>query len=491
MRNFKNERHAIKTVIVMTLTLAMVLSSAAMTFARSSINDNSNKPYVPGSGGWTSGGFQPADDFKGYISQDVDTDSYDNIDVGRFVKDINGGGDISVSDIIKKIDQPGGKTDSSDFPTTDGYNVNLDMYDRITDFYDIVYHKDGNNSDIKPGSTVSVLVPEAVGMRGGDLMIAVIDSKTGELFLVPPTTFNSLLGLMTFKMPCVGPYCVLHKIPIVVRNVDPDRYPNKELAEMIRNMPYNEVIECSDFLRDTGVDPYDELEIADGVKIKTDDYSAAIALSDVAVELSRTDFSYDLTARFRANLYRGNDKVDWERILKYAGIKYDKSKIKEDDRNLTEFEPFKLEDCFVYHIDAVTREVSIIYEPTVCWSTYGDLEKQEEEKLEKDDILYWDVDDIDEQNVKDRKLNVEEEEESSSILADEVYAAETVDETYNNDEDVCIVINGDEYLGMGPFLLFMPKHAGGFPWWILLLIALAGGCYYYYRKKKKEDKQTA
>lgn len=480
--------------ILLIAVLTITMSSGAMVLAKSSINDNTNKPYVPGSGEWTVDGFDYMETYEGVIAVDPDTTSYDNKKVSDIVTDVNGGKNTSIQDIIDKIPQPEGKTDAKAFPTTKDFDVNLEMYDRLTDFMDVKYRKDGVNHDIDPGE-VKILVPEAVGMRGSDLMVLVIDSKTGEMFLVPPNSFDSILGLLTFDMPCDGPACVLRRVPIVVRNVDPDRYPNKELAEIIRNLPDNEVLGCEEFLKATEADPYDTLEIADGVTVNTADYSSAIALSDVAVELSRTDFSYDLSAKFRANLYRGNDKVDWERILNYAGVKYDKQDIKADDRALTEFEPVKLNDCFVYHIDAATRDVSIIYEPTVCWSTYGDLMAEDEQKLEKDDFLYWDVDDIDAQNVKEKKLNLDDEEETSSLFAEEVYAAESVDDTFNNDEDVCLVINGDEYLGMGPFLLFMPNEAPGFPWWILLLVALAGGGggYAYYRKKNKNDKteQTA
>lgn len=492
-----NSRNSFKTLrilrIALIAALTLTMSTATIALAANSINENTNKPYVPGSGEWTPEGFDYMETYEGVIAVDPDTSKYEDEKVSDVVIDVNSGKKTSIQDIMDTIPQPEGKTDIKNFPTTKDFDVNLEMYDRITDFMDVKYRKDGVNHDVDPGE-VSIIVPEAVGMRGNDLMVLVIDSKTGEMYLVPPNSFNSMLGLLTFDMPCDGPACVMRRVPIVVRNVDPDRYPDQELAEMIRKLPDNEVLGCEEFLKATEADSYDTLEIADGVTITTADYSSAIALSDVAVELSRTDFSYDLSAKFRANLYRGNDKVDWERILNYAGVKYDKQDIKNDDRALTEFEPVKLNDCFVYHIDAATRDVSIIYEPTVCWSTYGDLLKEDEQKLEKDDFLYWDVDDIDAQNVKEKKLNLDDEEETSSLFATEVYAAESVDDTFNNDEDVCLVINGDEYLGMGPFLLFMPNEAPGFPWWILLLVALAGGGgYAYYRKTKKDDntEQTA
>lgn len=488
MRRFKNGKYSLRALIAIMLTMTMLLSAVSLSFAEGSINDDTNKPYVPIADN-TKTGYVYDEVTNGIISLDLDTGTITDQDIAKVIQDVNNGKDVSVRELIEKTNQPAEKTDPTNFPTTKDYNVNLDMYDRITDFYDLEYFEDGVQTRFKSGE-VSVIVPETRGMKGSDLMVMIIDKETGEMYLVPPKRFNSRNGLLTIDAPCLGAYCVLHKVPIVVRNVDPDLYPDKELAEIIRNLPYNEVIGCEDFLKALGIENPGQLEVADGVTVNTADYSSAIALSDIAVELNREDFSYDLSAKFKANLYRGNDKVDWERILNYAGVDYDKSAIMEDDKNLTEIEPVKLENCFVYHVDAATREASIIYEPDVCWATFEELSKLEEQQIEEDDVLYWDVNDIDEQNVEDRKLQVEAEEEGGikDLLVDEAYAAEPVDETYNNDEDVCIVINGDEYLGMGPFLLFMPIEKASFPWWILVLIGAAAVIIFAVAKKKKNDK---
>lgn len=486
MQIFRNNKKTIRILLLVILLLTMLITTASISLAKSSINNNSLKPVVPGSGQWTNEGFEPVDNFEGIVSIDTETDKYKNEDVAKVIDNIKSGEGVSIKNIIETTKQPENKTDASSFPTTEDYDVNIEMYDRITDFYELQYRKDGVDTSVKAGE-VMIVIPETQGMRGGDLVVLIIDSKDGEMYLVPPKTFNSSIGAMTVDIPCAGPYCVMHKMPIVVRNADPENYPNKELSEIIKNLPYNKVIECKDFLEETGIGNFEELEIAEGIYIDPKKYSSAIALSDVAVELGRDEFSYDLSARFRANLYRGNDKVDWERILNYAGVDYDKSEIKKDDRNLTKIAPIKLKDCFVYHIDAATQEVSIIYEPEVCWSTFGELNKLNEERIEKEDILYWDVNDIDRQNEKDRKLNVDEEKRGFlSRLFDKAYAAETVDETFNNDEDVCIVINGDEYLGMGPFLLFMPKPHK-FPWWILIVIAVLFLIWYYLRRDEKDE----
>lgn len=485
-------------ILVLTLIVALVSSAGLMAFARHSITNEKTKPVVPDSGIWSDGGFVIDEDWEGLVSVDPQTDKYKSKETAEVVEKVNGGANVKVEEVINYVPQPENKQNAESFPTTQGYDVNLKLYDRITDFYEIKYHKDGANNAVEPGE-VTIEVPECVGMKGSDLMVLVLDSKTGEMYMIPLSEFDSETGTLKVDLPCTGAYCVCHKIPIVVRNVDPDRYPNKTLTKMIKSLPDDEVIECVDFLKHTGVKDTAQLEVDDNVFINPEDYSSAIALSDVAVKVGREDFDYDLTTRFKANLFRANDKVDWERILKYAGESYDKDDIIKDDKLLTEYEPIKLDDCFVYHIDAVTREVSIIYEPTICWDTYGHLTEQKSEDLSKDAVQYFDVDDIDPQNIEERKLKLEKEDENQSGLVkglvDEVYADTdelTVDTNTGefDKDDVCIVLNGDEYLGMGPFLLFMPKHYFNFPWWILLVVAALVGGYIYYRKRKNKEQEA-
>lgn len=486
-----NRKSVFKTLVAVTLIAAMVLTATFTVLAKNSINDNTSKPVVPNSGEWTSTGFEYAANWEGIVSVDVDTKKYEAKEVAKVVEQVNKGSDTKLVELPGATEQTGEKANPEAFPTTMDFDVDLRMYDRITDFYEVKHYKDGYSNDVKPGE-VSIQVPSVIGMKGSDLMIIVFDEKTGEMYLVPPTEFNSALGIIKVDMPCVGPYCVAHKIPIVVRNVDPDRYPNAILAEQIRSLPDDKVIECTTFLETTGVKDLDKLEVAEDVFINPHDYSAAIALSDVAVRVGRNDFDYNLSSRFKANLFRGNDKVDWERILDYGHARYDKKAIMADDKELIKQKPIKLKKCFIYHIDAATHEVSTIYEPTVLWDTYGHIIETKLEDVSKDALQYFDVDDIDPQNDKDTRLKVEKDTDNeTSLLAESVYAAENDEykESAMDKDDVCMIMQGDKYLGMGPFLLFLPKHSWSFPWWILLII-LGIGLYIYYRKKQ-DDKEEA
>jgi len=162
-------------------------------------------------------------------------------------------------------------------------------------------------------------------------------------------------------------------------------------------------------------------------------------------------------------------------MLKYERIKYDKTAILKDDKELTKIDPFVLEDSFLYHIDAVTREVSIIWEPTICWETYGELTKNKEDKLESDDIQYFDVDDIDGQEIQEKKLvldDTDKEELETSSLVEEIipsaYAADLIldeiDEENNQalDEDAYLQFGGKYRYWKGDFVIRFNKDIDAF-----------------------------
>ena len=530
MRKFKNGKHSLRAAFAIVLSLVMILSMVLVSFGEGSIDDETGKPFTvigddktdgggTDGGGTTTGGGKTtggndgtgggkttggndgnnngrtAPDVTGgsgtntnIISTDVNPGTYSKPAVAEVVNNVNDGKNISVREIIEKTNQPEGKTDPAKFPTTAGYDVNLDMYDRITDFYELKLSDNSSDKEYKPGE-VRIVVPMAKGMTGSDLMVMVINTETGEVFAVPPKKFNSETGELTVDLPCLGAYCVMHKVPIVVRNVDPDMYPDRDLAEIIKGLPSDGVLLCADLLKAMGVEASDKLEVAEGVTIDPAKYSSAMVSSDMAANLGAEGFSYDLSAKFNANMFVGNSMVDLERILDSIDADIDKSEAMADESVLTEIDPVKLEDSFVYHIDAATGEVSIIYEPEICWTTSGEISKLEEEQIEEEDVLYWNVEDVDSQNGEESQFNAEDDGNAlEDIFVDEVYAAESSDLAAESGEEVCLVISGEEYLGMGPFFLFMPEKNNSFPWWILILIGAAAVIIFAAARKKKGDK---
>ena len=58
-----------------------------------------------------------------------------------------------------------------------------------------------------------------------------------------------------------------------------------------------------------------------------------------------------------------------------------------------------------------------------------------------------------------------------------------------NVEDLCMVMSSQDYLGMGPFILFMPKEETNCQWWWLLIILAILIIIYIIYKKRKDDKE--
>ena len=517
-----------KIAFALLLTIIMLSSDMTVCFAAGSINADTNKPVISPKSGLS----------DNLISTDVKIDEYKNEVVANVVSEVNNGADLTIAEIISQItsgDNTGGTqggststgslnqsgsgtssntTKASDnltdvqkaaesVKTTAGYDINLNLYDRITDFYDARYEIEGLDTDKTPGET-KITVPECKGLEGSDLMILMINTETGEISLIAPTAFDSETGTITADIPGVGAYCVMHGLPIVTKDVQTEKYPDREVAEQVSKLSTTEVITLDTLLKATEVEPEDGLlEVAEGVFVDTSKYSSAIALSDVAVQRG-DDFDYNLSTTFKANLFRDNDKVDWERILDYAGIEYDASEIKEDTTRLTEFDSFQLKDSFVYHIDAATGQVSIIYEPYVCWAIYGELEYEQKERLAGNEVAaaetldtipqsaieYFDVSDIDVIDSEENNLVLDTTEKSNGLIsvayADNIKGSE--------EDELCIVINGDTYIGMGTFLLFLPIVDQAFPWWIVILagaiLIISTFIIIIKRKDDDDDEQT-
>lgn len=455
-----------KTLPVIILSALMIMAMTVASFGLGSIGGGTVTPSGQGT-------------TNGFVSKDVNTDAYSSNEVKNVVSEINAGSDKTMEAILSSLPETKGKTDAEEFPTTADYDVNINLYDRITGFYEVNKVTNGTANAVGSG-TVTVQAPTTVGMRASDLLVMVLDQTTGEMYIVPLKAFDKTTGTLTFDMPCQGPYSIVHKLPLVVKAVDTTKYLDADLAKAIAAIPTNKTISLTDYLEKTNADNTAKLTVADGVVVKPSDYVSVTALADLAV-VSEDGYTYDLNTKIKANLYRGNDKVDWEKILKDSGIEYDKAAIEKDPSKLEDIEPFVLKDSFVYHIDAKTGEVSIIYEPKISWTNYDKQQEATDKDLSKESVQYFNVDDIEEQNNADTKLISEEVSGLTDVFADKVYA-ETATDSY-----VCIVMQGDGYLGMGPFLLFMPKESGSsFPWWIILIVVAAGALigYLVFRKKK-------
>lgn len=460
----------------MSMMVSALMCGMTSVYAAKSINDDTRDVVVVDGGGT---------DLPSGIAVIVDNLDYGKIDnptVSDVVKKVNQGDGETPAEVADLIDQQKpGKQDPEVFPTTDGYNVNLKLYDFITQF---------NNIEISgTDQEVTIRVPAATQLKATDIMVMYIDPVTGEISLIFPTEFDPETGEMVVKFPGSGIFALMQKIPIVVRNVHPDEYNNKDVAAAVRSLPEDQFLELKDWLAAFKIDG-DKLTVADGVDVDIDDYNSANYMADIAVQYSLIQYGYNLTTKVNAKLYQQLDDIDYERILDYAGVKYDADEIKADRSKLEDIEPFVLKDSFVFHVDATTGETSIAYEPEICFRHTKDLTDYEVKIMNED--------------VHDESVEIPDKTSDHSLFLD-VYAAEAdngdlterekdivtfnVKDIDNDDDDeMNIVMSHDKYLGMGPFLLLMPKKAvSHFPWWIIVLVLVAGGVGYYVVKSKKQE----
>lgn len=425
----------------------------------------------------------------------ADPSAYPDKEVSNLVTEVNSGKPVSPAEIVERLKQEEGKQDAENFPLTTGETVNLELYDSLTGFYDF-----GSiaNTRATPG-VVSFRLAETVGMRGEDLLILQIDPATGSVYLIPLTAFDPETGEMKVNFVNNGPFQVISKLRLVDRVIDPDRYPSKEVADVVRKLSADKYITLRDFLNAQGIQDktlsFEAVDEATGksrnVTVNVDDYEAVTLLEDVALRLGVKDFGYDLSTKIKANLYQDLDRTNWTKILNYAKVDYDLNKVKKDPNLLMEVQPFTLKDAFIYHVDAATGEVSVVYEPTISFDTYDEEVGQE----------------IELQNNQDGQEAVSETTSSiRDLFDDSVYAemkpvdrdkvtwfdVDDIDE--DNTSNLNMVISGNGYLGMGPFILVTHKvSAVDSLWWlwILLGVVVASGIgAFIYNKKKNAQEQA-
>lgn len=292
------------------------------------------------------------------------------------------------------------------------------------------------------------------------------------------------------------------------------------------------------------LDPIDEVYASS--KIKPANFLSANYLADIAVRVNKGTYRYNLSENLWADLYQDIDECDWKRVLDYAGVKYDEKAIKKDRLELTKIKPFVLKGGFVYHVDADTGEINIANEPVISFGIMEDetditdpgngkkfdqdevhVENNDKSK-ESDDVVVDKtgntslVDNNREVTNRDNKSVNKSVSENKSIIdslvlgeKDEkslleglniVETAYAIDESQltqkekdiltwdvedideKNDDNLCMLMSSNQYKGMGPFLLYMPKEgksAGGFSWWwLLLIIPVLIIIYIIYRKNK-------
>lgn len=533
-----------RLLFVVMISIVLVMGMSQSVFAADSISDDPTKPHiVDDGGGGTTGGGQGSggtQDVGRTVITEPDPGSYNNKDVGKVVQDVIDGKKVKPEQIVDRIPQKQGKRNPESFPTTDGLHVNLRLYDVIIPFSDIGINLGGTVSyKVGGNNSVSIQSRALMGLDASDVLVMVIDPDTGEIYLVSPNDLDPKTGKMNVTFPVFGPFCVLQKLPIIVRDVHTDEYLNEFVAESVDKVTHDDFVELKDWMNAFGIDG-DTLEVADGVTVKADDYSSANIIADVAMRLSREDFSYNLNTKLRADLYQDLRDIDVQRIFDYADIDFssDIEKLMAGDeaakKELLDIDPFVLEDCFIYHVDAKTGDVSIAYEPTISFDDVENDGTNSNDKKVENRNKSLDENNMNVESKGSVRANIVDAEKFVKVgnikefaekienadvleaLGMTVHAADSKDgekyksgkdkdkkakiltwdvpdiEPTQDEDELCIVMGSDKYLGMGPFLLFMPKHKSmgsvASWWWILLVIAAIVAGVVVYRKTRNGKK---
>lgn len=396
-----------KKRIVCTLIAAMAIGVAVPTMAAPSIGQIVAEAPVLINGNLTEG--------QQLIVQDVDTSAYENPVIAQVVTDVNDDNTVtSMADILESL----GIDSNSENRTTDGKRINPSLYEFLTPFVDLVI-QDGDVISYESNGqiTATVTFEAAKGLKKSDLLIMQLDPSTGEVYYITVDSLNPETGEVTATFETLGPIALLVKVPIVVRDVDTDRYGSEAVAGLItdylnqtKGFRLMEVLE--NLAERLGTAPY--LDTADGqgidlnnptfqidetTTIDLEQYISAMGFADLAIKQGEDDYLYEMEGYLLGDAHRDISNVDWESIVTMGVADFDVEAAEEDPSLLTELDPFVIEGSVAVQIDPNDGTVNIIYEPEISF-VYDEESNEtavEDEEYTDDetDLMKWTIEDED------------------------------------------------------------------------------------------------
>lgn len=308
--------------------------------------------------------------------------------------------------------------------------VNPTLYEQLTPFVDLVI-KDGNNVSYASNGQIKakITVEAAKEMKKEDLLLMQVDATTGKVYFMPIEEFDPVTGEITATFPTLGPIALLKKVPVVVRDTDPDKYESEKAKELVTKFADEkkdiELSDVLDVLKEENETVPETVAIKDkeenDVEITVANYNSAMGFADLAIKQGQEDYLYDMDGTLEAKARRDLNDVDWERLVKEAYPEFDVEAAKADPSLLAELEPFTIPGSVILQVNPITGEEEYIYEPEISFA-FAEEEAAEDTK-EADQENFWEVPD--------------EDKEEDNVLPDLVLKA--------------------EYRSMGPFALFLEK----------------------------------
>lgn len=345
--------------------------------------------------------------------------------------------------------------------------VNPTLYEQLTPFVDLVI-KDGNNVSYASNGQIKakITVEAAKEMKKEDLLLMQVDATTGKVYFMPIEEFDPVTGEITATFPTLGPIALLKKVPVVVRDTDPDKYESEKAKELVTKFADEkkdiELSDVLDVLKEENETVPETVAIKDkeenDVEITVANYNSAMGFADLAIKQGQEDYLYDMDGTLEAEARRDLNDVDWERLVKEAYPEFDVEAAKADPSLLAELEPFTIPGSVILQVNPVTGEEEYIYEPEISFA-FAEEEAAEDitKAADADATETADADTTETTAVAEQTAAKADSTAVSIEDADQKNFWKVPDEDKEEDNVLPDLVLKAEYRTMGPFALFLEK----------------------------------
>lgn len=360
---------------------------------------------------------------------------------------------------IKEILTRLGQDTKAEFKDIFGNKVNPTLYEQLTPFVDLVI-KEGNNVSYASNGQIKakITVEAAKEMKKEDLLLMQVDATTGKVYFMPIEEFDPVTGEITATFPTLGPIALLKKVPVVVRDTDPDKYESEKAKELVTKFAEEkkdiELSDVLDVLKEENETVPETVTIKDkeenDVEITVANYNSTMGFADLAIKQGQEDYLYDMDGTLEAEARRDLNDVDWERLVKEAYPEFDVEAAKADPSLLAELEPFTIPGSVILQVNPITGEEEYIYEPEISFAFA-------EEEAAEDTTKAADADTTETTAVAEQTAAKADSTAVGTEDADQENFWEVPDEDKEEDNVLPDLVLKAEYRSMGPFALFLEK----------------------------------
>ena len=345
--------------------------------------------------------------------------------------------------------------------------VNPTLYEQLTPFVDLVI-KDGNNVSYASNGQIKakITVEAAKEMKKEDLLLMQVDATTGKVYFMPIEEFDPVTGEITATFPTLGPIALLKKVPVVVRDTDPDKYESEKAKELVTKFADEkkdiELSDVLDVLKEENETVPETVAIKDkeenDVEITVENYNSYMVFEDLAIKQGQEDYLYDMDGTLEAKARRDLNDVDWERLVKEAYPEFDVEAAKADPSLLAELEPFTIPGSVILQVNPITGEEEYIYEPEISFAFEEEEAAEDTTKAADADATETaDADTTETTAVAEQTAAKADSTAVSTEDADQENFWEVPDEDKEEDNVLPDLVLKAEYRTMGPFALFLEK----------------------------------